>query len=191
MTGTEVARAVFWTAMLVWGLVEFRHSRVLGTADRSQDRGTYAWSLGAVLVGLAVCLLLDAVVPGVVEEDRQTPFLLGGAALVVGGIAFRLWAIRTLGRFFTFQVTTASDQRVVTDGPYRWLCHPSYTGLLVGCLGAGVASANIASLIAVLAIPLYGLVRRIRVEEAALIDALGDPYRQFVATRKRLVPGIW
>ncbi len=186
-----VARAAFWVAMVCWGVVEVRHSRVLGTTDRSQDRGTFAWSLGSVLVGLAAALLLDAVVPAVVHQGAQTPFLAGGTALVAGGIAFRLWAIRALGRFFTYQVTTAPDQQVVTEGPYRWLSHPSYTGLLLSCLGAGIASANVASLVAVLVIPIYGLARRIRVEEAALVDALGDPYSQFVATRKRLVPGIW
>lgn len=187
----EVARAVFWVTMLGWGVVELRHSRVFAAADRSQDRGTFAWSLGSVLAGLAAALLLDAVVPPVVAQEAQTPFLAVGAALVVAGVVFRLWAIATLGRFFTYQVTTAPDQRVVAGGPYRWLAHPSYTGLLVSCLGAGVASANAASVAAVLVMPSYGLARRIRVEEQALIDALGDPYRRFLATRKRLVPGIW
>lgn len=124
------------------------------------------------------------------HQGAQAPFLAVGATLVTGGVLLRLWAISTLGRFFTYQLAIAPDQRVVTEGPYRWVRHPSYTGLLVSCLGAGV-SGNVASLVAVLAMSTYGLARRIRVEEQALLDALGEPYRRFLATRKRLVPGIW
>ena len=186
-----MARVAFWTAMIAWGIIELRHSRVFGVADRSQDRGTFAWSLGSTLAGLAAALLLDLVVPAVVPQDRQTPFLAIGALVVIAGVLFRLWAIRTLGRFFTYQVTTTADHQVVSDGPYRWLCHPSYSGLLISCLGAGIGSANVASLLAVLAVPSYGLVRRIRTEEAVLLDTLGEPYWRLLATRKRLVPWLW
>lgn len=186
-----VARIAFWSAMALWGAVELRNARVLSTADRTQDRGTFRWTLLSTLGGLAAVLVLDGLVPAVVAEEDQAPFIGAGAALVVGGVAFRLWAIRTLGQYFTYQVTTTANQRVVTAGPYRWLCHPSYTGLLISCLGAGVASANLAALLAVIVIPTYGMWRRIRVEEDALLRAIGDDYRRFVATRRRLVPGIW
>lgn len=185
------ARAVFWATIVAWGLVEARHSRVFSTTDRSKDRGTCGWSLAAVYGALAAALLLDALTPAVVSESAQTPFLIAGAGMVIAGMGFRFWAIRALGRFFTYQVTTAPDLQVVTSGPYRWLAHPSYTGLLISCLGAGIASANVASLLTLLVVPTYGLTRRIRVEEAALVDALGDSYREFLATRKRVVPGVW
>ncbi len=102
-----------------------------------------------------------------------------------------MWSIRTLGRFFTYQVMTTAEQHVVSGGPYRFVRHPSYTALLVSCVGAAISTANPFSLIAAIVIPLIGLTRRIHVEETALLHALGEEYRAFSVLRKRLVPWIW
>ena len=114
-----------------------------------------------------------------------------GIAAIVGGALFRLWAVVTLGQFFTLDVRITSDQKVVTGGPYRWVRHPSYTGLLLSLLGIGLCLGNWLSVLPLVVLPLIGLVRRILVEEDALIANLGEPYREFAAGRKRLVPGVW
>ena len=114
-----------------------------------------------------------------------------GIVLLLGGTAFRQWAIITLGRSFTYDVRVASGQQVITAGPYRWLRHPSYTGLVVSYIGFGLAFGNWLSALLAFVLPTAGLVRRVFVEEAALRSKLGAPYEQFAATRKRLVPGIW
>jgi protein-S-isoprenylcysteine O-methyltransferase Ste14 len=54
-----------------------------------------------------------------------------------------------------------------------------------------VALENWGSLAALIVVSTIGLVVRIRVEERALTDALGEPYRQFSAGRARLIPGVW
>lgn len=41
---------------------------------------------------------------------------------------FRLWAMRTLGEYFTFQVMIREDHKLISHGPYKYLMHPSYTG---------------------------------------------------------------
>ena len=53
-------------------------------------------------------------------------------------MAVRLWAVRTLGRWFTTVVRVAPDQQVVAGGPYRWVRHPSYLGLLLTLAGLGL-----------------------------------------------------
>jgi protein-S-isoprenylcysteine O-methyltransferase Ste14 len=111
--------------------------------------------------------------------------------LMVAGIAVRQWAVALLGKFFTTDVRVHSDQTVVETGPYRWLRHPSYTGLLMTLVGVGLALGNWASLAVVVVLPLAGLVVRIRVEERALLDGLGEPYRRFAQSRARLIPGLW
>jgi protein-S-isoprenylcysteine O-methyltransferase Ste14 len=107
------------------------------------------------------------------------------------GIALRQWAILLLGRFFTVDVRVHPDQPVIDRGPYRRLRHPAYTGLLVTLLGIGLALGNWAALPLVVLLPTAGLVVRIRAEERALLDGLGEPYRRFAATRARLIPGLW
>ena len=58
-------------------------------------------------------------------------------AILVAGLVLRGWSFKTLGEYFTFTVMVSSDQPVITAGPYRLLRHPSYTGILLACAGAG------------------------------------------------------
>jgi len=112
-----------------------------------------------------------------------------GIAVALAGIAVRWWAVLTLGPFFTTRVMTRPDQTVVQSGPYRLVRHPSYTGMLITVFGMLLTSANWVSL-ACFVIALPGLAYRIRVEEQALIGALGEPYRDYMRRTRRLVPFV-
>ncbi len=107
------------------------------------------------------------------------------------GIVIRQWSITLLGRFFTVDVRVQSDQTVIDQGPYRWVRHPSYSGLVITFVGMGLALGNWLSLVVLALVPTGGLVVRIHVEERTLLDALGEPYRRFAAGRQRLFPGLW
>ena len=85
----------------------------------------------------------------------------------------------------------AAHQVVVRAGPYAAIRHPSYAGNLLTLAGFGIVLENWASLAAVVVIPLVAHLPRIRVEDALLVDRLGDPYREYAATTARLVPGVW
>jgi protein-S-isoprenylcysteine O-methyltransferase Ste14 len=107
------------------------------------------------------------------------------------GIAIRQWAVATLGRFFTIDVRVQPGQTVVDRGPYRWVRHPAYTGLILTFLGFGLALGNWAALGVAFLVPTAGLVYRIHFEERALLEGLGEPYRRFAEGRPRLFPGVW
>jgi protein-S-isoprenylcysteine O-methyltransferase Ste14 len=96
-----------------------------------------------------------------------------------------------LGRFFTVDVRVHANQTIVDSGPYRWVRHPSYTGLIMFNVGLGLALSNWAALAVMLLLPTGGLIVRIRLEERALVAQLGDDYRRFAGTRRRLLPGVW
>ena len=98
---------------------------------------------------------------------------------------------RTLGRYFTFIVQTSGDQPVITNEPYRVLRHPSYAGILLAVIGVGLFIGNWLSLVSLTIAMACGLVFRIRAVERALLQNLGDDYRNYAATHKRLVPFIW
>ena len=115
----------------------------------------------------------------------------GGLVVLVAGLLFRAWAIVTLGRYFTGSVLIQQGQHVVESGPYRFVRHPSYTGLLVALLGLGIALDDWLSLLVLALLPLFGIVVRIRHEESVLTESLGDEYREYASHHARLVPGIW
>ena len=123
--------------------------------------------------------------------DWRWGFLVVGLTLMCAGIALRQWAVALLGPFFTVDVRVQPGQTVVDRGPYRWVRHPSYTGLIAIFVGLGLALDNWAALAVLAVVPTVGLLVRIRFEERALLDGLGEQYRRFAAGRRRLFPGVW
>jgi protein-S-isoprenylcysteine O-methyltransferase len=112
-------------------------------------------------------------------------------AIFAVGLAVRWWAIVTLGRFFTVDVTIEQDHQLVERGPFRLVRHPSYTGVLLAFVGWTLTLGNWAAILVVL-LPIFAVfVRRMNVEEEALRNALGEKYAAYMRRTKRLVPGVY
>ncbi len=188
---SHVAGLLLLIATMAWGAME------LGKTNNSRPDGIKVGGGGrqiAILPTMAVAtaaLYLGArFVPSAVIQPEAAIFAVGMVVLV-GGLLLRGWSIMTLGSYFTGRVIVSADQPVITAGPYRVLRHPSYTGMLLACLGIGLASANWVSLTAMVLLPLAVLLWRIRAEETALAASVGDRYRAYAAQHKRLVPFVW
>ena len=106
------------------------------------------------------------------------------------GITLRQWAITTLGRFFVGHVLVQPGQTVVGSGPYRWLRHPSYTGMWLEMIGIGLGTGNALSTATCVLLPLVGVTARIAGEERQLAASLPG-YPEYIRGRPRLVPLIW
>ena len=157
----------------------------------AQDR----WTIWAVIagsrIGLLGAVLLAALVPAA-RAGADTWWTLGlGVAMVLAGAALRDWAIVTLGRYFRRQVTIELGQTVIRRGPYRWLRHPAYSGILLAVAGLGLAFGSWFGAALSASIMFAGLLPRIRVEERALEKAFGDDYTDYAASTARLVPRVW
>jgi protein-S-isoprenylcysteine O-methyltransferase Ste14 len=154
------------------------------------DRGTRA----IISVGLAgsiwIAILLRGWVPAL-DTPAPVAVTAAGVAVIGVGLAVRIWAVLTLGASFSTFIRVDADQPLVTRGPYRWVRHPSYTGLLLIALGFGLAAANWLSLAVCAVVPPLALVRRMAIEEAELVRVLGDRYRGYQRATHRLVPGVW
>ena len=107
------------------------------------------------------------------------------------GMALRAWSIHHLGGLFRAVVVIQPDHHLVTTGPYRLLRHPSYTGALVAAVGFGLALGHWTSLLVLVVGWTAGIAYRIRVEEAALRDALGEDYDAYCARTRRLIPLLY
>ena len=105
------------------------------------------------------------------------------------GLATRVWAIVALGAAFRTTVEVDPGQTVVSSGPYKWIRHPSYTGLLLVVAGFGLAVGNWLALAVGLLLPLPGILWRIHVEEAELERVLGAAYSAYRARTTRLSRG--
>ena len=176
---------------------------ILTLAKRSKADAT---SKDRHSLGLIWLVTLSAIALGIVAAYRLAPhgagqarcalpwpkLVLGvGGGLVGLGLALRWYAIIHLGRFFTTNVAIAADHHLVDTGPYRFVRHPSYTGSLLAALGFSVSIGNWASLLIIFVPCCAVTLWRIHIEEAALIEGLGEPHRQYRQRTKRLIPGIY
>jgi protein-S-isoprenylcysteine O-methyltransferase Ste14 len=155
-----------------------------------RDRGTRLIVSASLVFAIWVGFALRALVPAL---DLPAPRAWGIAGIVVlwAGLAVRVWAVLALGGSFTTFVEVEADQPVVTRGPYRWVRHPSYSGLLLIALGFGLGTANWLSLLICAVVPALGLLPRIAVEESELTRVLGERYRRYQRATRRIVPGLW
>mgnify|MGYP001770744224 CR=1 FL=1 len=114
-----------------------------------------------------------------------------GLGLMGAGIGLRVYAIRMLGFRFTPRVAVQPGQTLVTTGPYRWVRHPTYTGLWLALIGVGVTTRCGWAALALTVIPFLGLWYRMRVEEQVLTAFFGDAYQDYVQRTWRLIPFIY
>ena len=113
-----------------------------------------------------------------------------GAAVTCGGLAFAVWARRTIGRNWSAIVTLKQDHELVTSGPYALVRHPIYTGLLFGFLGSAIALGQWRGLLAV-AIFYLAALRKYRLEERWMRERFGLAYDAYRARVKALVPFLF
>ena len=111
--------------------------------------------------------------------------------LLATGLALRWVSIWSLGRFFTVDVAIHEGHRLVDRGVYRYIRHPSYTGLMMAFAGLALFFGNWVSLLVLIGPIGLALLLRIKTEETALLEGLGPPYAAYCARTERLIPGIY
>jgi protein-S-isoprenylcysteine O-methyltransferase Ste14 len=114
-----------------------------------------------------------------------------GIGIMALGLSLRIWSIAVLGKYFRTTIELENNQRVVQSGPYRFIRHPSYTGLILTCIGYGFALQNILSFAIVVTLPTIALLHRIDMEEEILAAGMGEAYGTYQKSTKKLIPGIW
>lgn len=180
--------AILWSALAVAGIVcEWalaNHRNVDGDADaRSSDRMLRV-GVAVAIAGPVIALMISGAAPA-------TGFVALGAAVGVIGVVARAWAMRTLGvRYMLTPQRQSVDHSLCRSGPYRWVRHPGYTGLVAQFLGMGAMLSPLPGVIATIPLVVFVLVR-IRGEERILDAEFTAEYADYrVAVPARLVPWL-
>ncbi|HVR39808.1 MAG TPA: isoprenylcysteine carboxylmethyltransferase family protein [Thermoanaerobaculia bacterium] len=181
-----------WILVLVGVLISI-FQPVYKPVDRTtpaHDRGTAAQIVWSVYLTQFIGVI-EAVAfryPRSFVWDVVTSVALVG---IVAGLSLRVWAVRTLGRYFTWFITVYDDHKVIRSGPFRFIRHPAYGGALILFVSTLVFLHAWISVALSFAFQLFAYVRRIHYEEEMMVDRLGESYVAYKREVRALVPLLW
>lgn len=169
----------------------------IGIATRTRKSSGNVRDRGTMI--LLWVVLFTSITAGIWFSELPSTNLAKGAhwlkpfslLVLVSGMALRWWAIVSLGKSFSSNVAIHSTQRVLKTGLYRWMRHPSYTGLLLCIFAVALHTRNWISFLIIVFPCSAAVLYRIHVEETVLRDHFGSQYVEYSRQTKRLVPGIY
>lgn len=164
-----------------------------GSADRGS---TLAVSLSSGIPVLGFVLAMKTrTSPGRVLLPRWLGAIPGMPAIawvgvVIGalGLLVRLWSVLTLRDRYTRTLLTGTDHALERGGPYRFVRHPGYLGSLLCLNGIAVASGDLLTAIASIAVTSTAYAYRIHVEDAMLVARFGASYESYCREVHALIP---
>lgn len=180
----------FGIALLIWIASEIVGGRIIpslrrgGSKVEKRRRGLNVITWVGWVVFFAISLNLASLGIALLPDWA---FFLGIATIMIG-VGVRQWAVAALGRYFSNVIGVQANQKVVQIGPYRFVRHPSYTGIFLIQVGIALALQSWAAVLA--AGIIFGLVygHRMLSEEKFLVKELGNDYLQYMNRTKRIIP---
>jgi protein-S-isoprenylcysteine O-methyltransferase Ste14 len=113
--------------------------------------------------------------------------VVAGVLLTWAGIAFAIWARVHIGQYWSARITLKEDHKLISTGPYAFVRHPIYTGLLTATVGTTLAIGRWQGLVG-LAIILVAHILKARKEERLMTTHFGSSYEDYRRHTGFLIP---
>lgn len=182
-----------WSAWMVYWLIAASDTKQAARRESLTSRATHVIPLfvAAFLLAAAsrhappdwAAWLFQQIIP------RSPAGYWIGVAVLAMGLGFSVWARLELGRNWSSTVTVKQDHELIRTGPYRFVRHPIYTGILFGFVGTAIALGQVRGLISV-ALVLFAFLRKLRLEERWMAETFGERYAEYRRAVKALIPFI-
>ena len=178
---------VMWAG---WAALWIAMARGVKQPAQSESTASRLSHVGPLIIA---AYLLAAPVPLPLLNDRFVPLAIWpaalGAALTFAGLAFCVWARVTIAANWSSDVQLKRDHELIVEGPYRWVRHPIYTGLLMMFAGTALAVGEWRAALAV-AVAAAAFWRKLGLEEALMRRQFGEAYSQYAARVPALIPFV-
>ena len=181
---------LLWIAWLVyWG----KSAANVKPAIRHESK----WSRASYIIPILIASILLSIPPSPRGGFLFSRFLppgidayWPGVILIVAGLGFTVWARQRLGRNWSGTVQVKQDHQLISDGPYRFVRHPIYTGILVAFLGTAAIIGHWGAILAVL-IAFGSFWRKLTLEERFMRETFGSAYEEYRGRTAALIPHLF
>jgi|SRR6185312_11067211 len=175
-----------WAVFLViWAITSLRAKT---SVRRGLNSAGVLWRIGVLVV---VVILSQGIARGWIPRPTSFPYGVQaiGVALTAFGVGFAVWARMTLGSNWGMPMTLRENPELVTGGPYAFVRHPIYTGIIFAMLGTALTVGAIWFFVLVVAFG-YFLISTHQ-EEKDMVQHFPDAYPAYRARTKRLIPFVY
>lgn len=170
-----------------WLLAAFVQKRNV----RRQSVGSRLAQMSIILVALSPFFVFDPRLEFLYRHFYRDSFTIQyfGVLLMLAGCGFAVWARVTIGGNWSGLVTVKENHALITRGPYAWVRHPIYSGILLALVGTAVTLGTIVNLLEVPVIALAFWLK-LRTEENFMVETFGEQYAVYRQQVKALIPHV-
>jgi protein-S-isoprenylcysteine O-methyltransferase Ste14 len=157
-------------------------------------RRSLRWEIGCrvVLVAAIIALARQPASRAFFQRRASVPVNsmegVAGLLLCIAGFGLAVWARRHLGRNWGMPMTLKEGHELVTTGPYRYVRHPIYTGMLLALVGSAFVTGR-AGLVIIAAMAIYCFYSA-RTEELLMLRQFPEQYARYKARTKAIIPFV-
>lgn len=173
---------------------------IVSAANVKKDTDTRWWrqgrffSFGRLVIVVSLALVFPHVIRKIFSSSAvssQDMLLRAfGTGLAVFGIGFAIWARRHLGKNWSSHPAVKEGHELVTTGPYRFIRHPIYTGMLTAIIGSELASFSPVWFFFFIVMGTT-ILYRVPVEERMMLQTFPGEYPAYKESTNALIPFIW
>jgi protein-S-isoprenylcysteine O-methyltransferase Ste14 len=179
---------VVWLVFIAFWIAMARGGKAVATRESVSSRLSHYLPLAVAIWLLAAPHLRIPVLDNRFVPLSVWPVWLG-AALTLAGVAFAIWARVWIAGNWSSDVTLKHDHELIVDGPYAFVRHPIYTGILLGFLGTALAVGEWRGLLAIL-FAAVAYWRKLGIEETVMRGQFGEAYARYAARVPALIPFV-
>ena len=181
----DIVIALCWGALIVaWAVSALFVKR---TIERSPERA-WLWTLIPLMAFFAIVRRAAGLQQTL--WPRTTTVGVLADLLTIAGLVVALWARVTLGRNWSGRVVFKEDHELIQRGPYAYVRHPIYSGILLMGLGAAVEFGRLSGFLLVAATT-AALALKWQSEERLMTRHFPEAYPEYRRRVKALIPGVW
>ena len=183
----DIIRGCWLVFVAIWVIAAVSTKRTVYRETRAQRLRYWVWLVSAYLL-----LLYGPRLPYPLNlriVPHVTPTALAAAALCLIGLAFAVWARVTLGRNWSGVVTLKEGHELVERGPYRFVRHPIYTGILTMFFATAIAQGHLSGFVGTL-LMFASFWIKLRDEEKLMLQQFPQQYRAYQQRVKRIIPFV-
>ena len=182
-----MSRNVIWIIFIALVVERFMET-VLPDKIKKRGEVTCKWFFNYMLIVGILIYLFIVIEYAFIVKNINLAITFIGVVLVILRIILKIWVVKTLGKFWSIQIEIREDQKLIKEGPYRFMRHPSYFSTIIEATAGPLIFNAYFTLIFVWIVYIPLLLVRIYLEEKELVRYFGKKYENYKKEVYALLP---